>query len=362
MNLEPATCNLSLYLSLFRGRKVLVTGHTGFKGSWLSIWLHELGAEVHGVALDPPTNPSLFERAGVEGLVSDNRLDIRDWQALGECVGAIQPEIIFHLAAQPLVRESYRLARETYEINVMGSVHVFEAARNVSSVKALVHVATDKVYENDGRPEGYHETDPLGGYDPYSASKGSAEIAFQSWLRSYFYPANPVRAASGRAGNVIGGGDWAGDRIVPDIVRALEKGDPIAVRNPHATRPWEHVLEALSGYLTLGASLLKEEDKATGSWNFGPAAEGVHNVKTLVESMITSWGSGSWIKVGTEDNLHEAEVLTLNIDKARDVLGWTPAWDFKTTVQRTADWYRDFLNGQSALELCRRDIKAFMSK
>ncbi len=347
-------------LSIFKGKNVLITGHTGFKGSWLVQWMHELGATVSGIALDPVTSPNLFDAAGLGSLCQDHRLDLRNFEPVGKAMLAIQPDIVFHLAAQPLVRESYRLSRETFDINVMGSVNVFEAVRACPSVKALVHVGTDKVYENEEWDYGYRENDPLGGHDPYSASKAAAEIAFQSYLRSFFYPVGPVKAASGRAGNVIGGGDWAKDRIVPDAIRALIKGEPVPVRNPNSTRPWQHVLEALSGYVTLGALLLQGDDRALGSWNFGPRAESIHNVKDLIDAMLPVWGKGSWVHTGDPHAPHEAGALTLCIDKARQRIGWEPKWTFAETVHRTVNWYKGFHGGQSARDLCRDDIAAYM--
>ncbi|HMP90071.1 MAG TPA: CDP-glucose 4,6-dehydratase [Kiritimatiellia bacterium] len=351
---------MSPLYKIYSGQKILITGHTGFKGSWLVQWLHHLGAEVSGIALDPITDPNLFDAAELKELCRDYRVDLCDYATVQKVVLEVQPDIIFHLAAQPLVRESYRLSRETFNINVMGSVHVFEAARSCTSVQVLVHVGTDKVYENEEWDYGYRENDPLGGHDPYSASKAAAEIAFQSYLRSFFYPVGSIRAASGRAGNVIGGGDWAKDRIVPDAMKAVQSGKPIEVRNPASTRPWQHVLEALSGYVTLGGLLLQKDDRALGSWNFGPNAESIHSVKDLVEAVLPVWGSGSWVHTGDPDAPHEAGALTLCIDKARQRLGWAPKWDFRETIKRTVQWYRGFYDGKSPRELCKEDIAAYM--
>lgn len=346
--------------TIYSGKKVFITGHTGFKGSWLVQWLHAMGAEVSGFSLDPITTPNLFDAADLASICSDHRGDLREAQPILEMMKREQPDAVFHLAAQPLVRESYERSVETFDINVMGSVHVFEAVRAVASVKALVHVGTDKVYENEEWDYGYRENDPLGGHDPYSASKAAAEIAFQSYLRSFFIPSGRILAASGRAGNVIGGGDWAKDRIVPDSVKALSEGRPIGVRNPNSTRPWQHVLEALSGYLHLGARLLQGDTKAVGSWNFGPKAESIHTVGDLSDGLVAAWGSGSWEHTGDPNAPHEAGMLTLCIDKARQQLGWEPSWEFDTTLQRTADWYRGFREGKSARDLCRRDIDTYM--
>ena len=352
--------NYAEILSVYRGVRVLVTGHTGFKGSWLVIWLRELGAEVTGLALDPVTAPNLFTAGDVAKGIRDLRVDIRDHAALASAVKAAGPDAVFHLAAQPLVRESYTLSRETMDINFMGSVHVFEAVRATPSVRALVHVSTDKCYENREVPHGYREDDPLGGHDPYSASKAAAEIAFQSYSRSFFRVEGRPGAASGRAGNVIGGGDWARDRIVPDAMRSLARGESIPVRNPGATRPWQHVLEALSGYLTLGAHLLRGQALAQGSWNFGPAEGNVKTVRELVETVLPVWGSGAWHHLREEKPPHESSLLMLSCEKARRELGWTPRWDFPETICRTVTWYRDFGRGKAARDLCLRDVRDYM--
>ena len=339
---------------------MLVTGHTGFKGSWLVLWLRELGAQVAGIALDPPTSPSLFVAADAAKGIDDYRQDIRDAAGVARIFSEVQPEVVMHLAAQPLVRASYTQSRETFDINVMGTVHVLEAARDTASVRVLVHVGTDKVYENIETNRGYRETDPLGGHDPYSASKAAAEIAFQSYSRSFFTVAGRPRAASGRAGNVIGGGDWAKDRIVPDAMRALTEGRSIPVRNPGSTRPWQHVLEALSGYITLAADLWSGNQGAAGSWNFGPPDSNVKRVDQLVQALVDAWGSGRWDHTPEPGAVHEARLLTLSCEKAARELGWHPRWDFIETTRRVAAWYRDFHAGQTARDLCLRDIHAYM--
>lgn len=345
--------------SIYRGTRVLVTGHTGFKGSWLTLWLRDLGAQVTGLALDPLTEPNLFTEGRVADGVSDLRVDIRDPRALAEAVAAAAPDVVFHLAAQPLVRESYAQARETMNVNFMGTVHLFEAVRNAASVRSLVHVSTDKCYENREVPHGYREDDPLGGHDPYSASKAAAEIAFQSYSRSFFQVAGRPLAASGRAGNVIGGGDWSRDRIVPDAIRSLARGESVPVRNPGATRPWQHVLEALSGYLTLGAHLLHGETGVQGAWNFGPSADNVKTVRELVEAVLPVWGGGQWHHLREDKPPHEASLLMLSCEKARRELDWTPRWDFPETIRRTVAWYRDFKDGRPARDLCLRDIRDY---
>lgn len=357
------TAQLDLHQRLrpLNGARVLVTGHTGFKGSWLVIWLRELGADVTGIALEPPTTPSLFERGGVAEGIRDIRLDICDHAGLASAVRDAKPELVMHLAAQPLVRASYTLSRETFETNVMGTVNVLAAARDVASVRAFVHVGTDKVYENIETPRGYRESDALGGHDPYSASKAAAEIAFQSFSRSFFAPSGRPLAASGRAGNVIGGGDWALDRIVPDAVRALAEGRAIPVRNPASTRPWQHVLEALSGYLVLGADLLTGERRALGSWNFGPPDDNVKTVRDLVDRLLAAWGSGSWQHTPEPGAVHEAKLLTLSCEKAERELGWRPRWNFDETIARVAHWYRESGAGASPRALCLRDIRDYMA-
>lgn len=348
-------------LGIYKGRKVLVTGHTGFKGSWLVLWLRELGADASGMALDPPTAPSLFEKTHGAVGIRDFRQDIRDHEGVGRLMAELAPDIVFHLAAQPLVRASYSQARETFDINVMGTVNVMAAVRDTPSVRALVHVGTDKVYENKEVPHGYRETDPLGGHDPYSASKAAAEVAFQSFHRSFFKVQQRPLAASGRAGNVIGGGDWAQDRIVPDAIRALAERRSIPVRNPASTRPWQHVLEALSGYLTLGAALLGGNEQASGSWNFGPPDDNVKRVDDLVEALIKAWGAGTWSHTPEAGAVHEAKLLTLCCDKASNELAWRPRWNFDETTRRVALWYKGYYAGSDARELCLQDIRDYMN-
>lgn len=354
------TLTLAERLVSLKGRRVLVTGHTGFKGSWLLLWLRELGAQVAGIALDPPTSPSLFIAAHCADGITDYRQDIRDASAVARIFSEVKPQVVLHLAAQPLVRASYTQSRETFEINVMGTVNVLEAARDTESIRAFVHVGTDKVYENIEQLRGYRESDPLGGHDPYSASKAAAEIAFQSYQRSFFSVKGHPLAASGRAGNVIGGGDWAKDRIVPDAVRALSEGRPIPVRNPASTRPWQHVLEALSGYLTLAAELADGNTEATGSWNFGPPDDNVKRVDDLVRDLVAAWGAGTWEHTPEQGAVHEAKLLTLSCEKADRELSWKPRWDFHETTRRVADWYKAFVAGNDAAALCRRDIRAYM--
>jgi CDP-glucose 4,6-dehydratase len=353
----------------FRGRRVLLTGHTGFKGSWLAIWLHRLGAEVSGFSLPPPTEPSLFVEAGVEGLLRRHVVgDVRDGAALDAVLAGSAPEFVFHLAAQSLVRESYREPLATFEVNTLGTARLLDAVRRRAGPCVVVVVTSDKCYENREHVWGYRECDALGGHDPYSASKGAAELVVGAYLRSFFGAADAagqgIRVASVRAGNVIGGGDWAPDRIVPDAVRALRAGEPVAVRNPASVRPWQHVLEPLSGYLTLAARMSGAADPAlAGAWNFGPLPGQDASVAELIELFLREWGSGTWVRAGAAGGApaHEAEVLRLAVDKAVTRLGWRPRWGLERAVAVTARWYRDWADGGPAGDpgRCVRDIEAY---
>jgi len=350
--------NLHDVLAVYRGKRVLVTGHTGFKGAWLSEWLLQLGADVHGLSLHLPTEPSLFSQLGLADRMSDERLDIRDAPAVARRIAEVRPDYLFHLAAQPLVRLSYAKPLETLAVNIMGTTHVLEALRQLQHPVAAVMVTTDKCYENREWLHAYREEDAMGGHDPYSASKGAAEIVIACYRRSYFSaPDSMVRIASARAGNVIGGGDWALDRIVPDAIRALQNGTPIEVRMPHATRPWQHVLEPLSGYLTLGARLMKDPPFARkdGAFNFGPSLASNRPVRELVESILKLW-PGEWLDRSDPGALHEASLLNLATDKAFHLLRWSPNWDFDTTIQKTVEWYREVHHGTSPLDLTRQQI------
>lgn len=346
-----------MFSDTYSGKVVLVTGHTGFKGAWLSLWLQRIDANVVGYALQPPTVPSLFVASGLARSIEHLEGDVRDTKRLSDVIRRRQPEIIFHLAAAPLVRESYVNPAETFDVNVMGTVSLLDAVRKNRHACSLVIVSTDKCYKNQGWEYGYRESDPLGGHDPYSASKAAMEMAVASYRQSFFPPArvttHGVRLASARAGNVIGGGDWSKDRIVPDAVRALSQGEPLEVRNPASVRPWQHVLEPLSGYLWLGAKLsAKGGEKFASSWNFGPLPTVTHTVGELAEALINSWNEGSWHAAHEENAPHEAELLKLSIDKANLHLKWEPVWDFATTVSRTMAWYQKFL----AHPNCEQDI------
>ncbi len=330
-----------MFAETFRNKTVWLSGHTGFKGAWLAHWLLELGADVHGFALEPATEPALFNQLGLATRLRHQIADLRDAAAVAKSIRAAQPDFVFHLAAQPLVRLSYEQPVDTYEINVMGTIHVMEALRGLKKPCAAVLITTDKCYENREWLYGYREEDPLGGYDPYSSSKAAAEIAIAAWRRSFFKN-HPVKIASARAGNVIGGGDWATDRIVPDCVRALDKKKLIAVRNPNSTRPWQHVLEPLSGYLWLAARLTQasaSNPQLASAFNFGPAHEAVRTVGELVEEVLKHW-PGRWEDKSDANAVHEARLLQLATDKAGALLGWSPVWGFPAAVESTIQWYR----------------------
>jgi len=351
--------------SVYNGKKVLVTGHTGFKGAWLCEWLLSLGAEVHGFALPPPTKPSLFNQLRMAKRIKSHTIgDVRDLASVTGAMRRVRPDFVFHLAAQPLVRLSYEKPVETFDTNVMGTVHVLEAARQTfcrgraAKQCSIVCITTDKCYENKETARPYKENDPMGGYDPYSCSKGCDEFLISSYRRSFFgSPDSPVWVASARAGNVIGGGDWALDRIVPDCMRALARGETIPVRNKVSTRPWQHVLEPLSGYLTLGAALASRtrfDDYASG-FNFGPDPRANRTVKDLVTEIL-KWDNGKWEDKSDPNAVHEAGLLNLDIRKAKRVLGWTPRWGFERTVEETVKWYASVRGGESPTAATQRQI------
>jgi len=333
------------FADIYKGKRVLLTGHTGFKGSWMAEWLLSLGAEVTGFALPPPTTPSLFDQLGLAGRLRHIEGDIRDLTAVRAAVLEACPDFVFHLAAQPLVRLSYEQPVETYATNIMGTVNVLEAVRLAGRPCTIVAITTDKCYENREWVNSYREEDAMGGYDPYSSSKGAAELVIASYRRSYFSaPDSPVKLASARAGNVIGGGDWALDRIVPDCIRAIQRGETIPVRNKVATRPWQHVLEPLSGYLWLGACLANPQLSAfnsqlTSAFNFGPALASNRTVAELVKEILKHW-PGEWADKSDPKAVHEAKLLNLATDKAHHFLSWAPAWPFAQTIEHTVGWYR----------------------
>lgn len=341
----------------FEGKRVWLSGHTGFKGSWLSEWLLDLGAIVHGYALAPDTTPALFEQLGLAGRLEHEVADIRDVEAVRRSIDSFRPDFVIHMAAQPLVRRSYSIPVETYETNVMGTINVLEALRGVESSCSAVIVTTDKCYENHESGRAYEEHDPLGGHDPYSSSKAMAEIATSAYRNSFFQN-GPVRVASARAGNVIGGGDWAEDRIVPDAMRALDRGDNILVRNPKAVRPWQHVLEPLSGYLTLAASLAQDSSLAT-AFNFGPGSDSNRTVEDLVKEILKNRG-GSWADAKDLAPLHEATLLNLSIETAARLLDWKPKWRFEETIAKTVIWYAQVHDGTvSPLEITQSQIAEY---
>ncbi len=354
-----------MFSNAYAGKRVFVTGHTGFKGSWLCLWLQRLGAQVTGYALPQVTDPSLFDSAGIAGGMRHIEGDVRDAALLEKALAEAAPDFIFHLAAQPLVLDSYAAPGETFAINVTGSINLMEAIRRTGTRAAVVMVTTDKVYLNREWEHGYREDDPLGGHDPYSASKAAMEIAVSSWRNSFFMPARAdehgVRLASARAGNVIGGGDWSGNRLVPDLVRALPRNMQAELRNPRSLRPWQHALEPLGGYLLLGAKLAAPGGEAYAeAWNFGPLPTDVRNVGELAGALLERWGREGWKDVSDRAAPHEAGLLRLSIDKAVSRLGWRPVWDFAETVARTADWYADLTAGKATTRVaCERDLDAY---
>jgi CDP-glucose 4,6-dehydratase len=348
----------ALFSRAFRGRKVFVTGHTGFKGSWLTLWLRALGADVTGYALAPAGDHDLFNALGLAGEIGHVVGDVRDLPALRRALAGSGAEVVFHLAAQPLVRESYRRPKETFDVNVGGTVNVLEAVREHRPARAFVNVTSDKCYDNREWVWGYREGDALGGADPYSASKGCAELVFAAYRKSFF--ADGPGLASARAGNVIGGGDWAADRIVPDCVRALLAGRPVELRRPDAVRPWQHVLEPLAGYLLLAARLLEDPARYGGAWNFGPAAADCRPVRDVAEAMVRLWRGGSWRVAAGAAGPPEAGVLRLCCDKAVAQLGWSPVWDFGAAVAHVVAWYREYAaRPAAARELCLAQLGAF---
>lgn len=353
-----------LFSDVYRDRRVLVTGHTGFKGAWLAHWLIRLGAKVGGYSLPPPTDPSLFGALGWKGRLDHQLGDVRDVVAVTKRIGEFRPKVVFHLAAQSLVRRSHAEPAETFATNVLGTVHVLEAVRRYGGPCVVIVVTSDKCYEENADLSPRKEGDPLGGHDPYSASKACAEIVAATYTRSFFNGPRQLALATARAGNVIGGGDWAEDRIVPDCIRALSANRPIPVRRPDAVRPWQHVLEPLSGYLWLGARLWQSvttgAPRVSSAFNFGPGPDSHRPVRALVEEMLRNW-PGRWESVDVAGDVHENDCLRLSIDRAARELGWRPVWDFPTAVARTVSWYRGFLGeGRSlAPQLVETDLDAF---
>ena len=339
-----------LFGDVYRNRRVLVTGHTGFKGSWLAFWLNQLGAKVAGISLDPRTKPNHWGLLEFE--CEDCRLDIRQAEKVNKVVASFQPEIVFHLAAQPLVRSSYRDPLDTWSSNVMGTANLLDVCRRVKSVKAIVVVTTDKVYSNQEWPWGYRENDRLGGHDPYSASKAACELLVDSYRNAFFSREGALSLASARAGNVVGGGDWSEDRLIPDLVKSIGQGKPLVIRSPKATRPWQHVLECLSGYLLLGQKLFQHGDGYGQSWNFGPPLEGNRSVEEILTLLQAEWPDLKWRQT-SEEQPHEATLLYLDCAKARAGLGWQPVWGLEQALKYTADWYRQHQEQNVVLTECQ---------
>ena len=347
------------------GKKVFMTGHTGFKGSWLCLWLQKLGAEVTGYALQPPTNPSLFNVARVAHGMKSFVGDIRDGEALSSAMLSAAPDVVIHMAAQPLVRYSYVEPVETYSTNVMGTVHLLEAVRKTPSVRAVVNITSDKCYENKEWAWGYRENEAMGGYDPYSSSKGCAELITSAYRNSFFnlakYNEHHVALASARAGNVIGGGDWADDRLIPDILLAISDGRPVVIRSPHAIRPWQHVLEPLSGYLQLAQKLYEEGTTFSEGWNFGPNDEDAKPVQWIVEQLTEQWGDNASWELDNTDHAHEAHYLKLDCSKAKIQLDWQPRWNLARTLEMIVIWQRAYLAQQDMRKISLEQIKEFMN-
>jgi len=347
----------------WKGKKVFLTGHTGFKGSWLSLWLASMGSKVTGYALAPNTTPNLFDVLAIDSLIEKSHIaDIRDLVALQKAMSVAKPDVVIHMAAQPLVRYSYANPVETYATNVMGTVHVLEGTRALDSVRATVVVTTDKCYENKEWVWGYRENESMGGYDPYSNSKGCAELVTSAYRQSYFSSPNSInKVASARAGNVIGGGDWSEDRLIPDAIKAFEANMPLMIRNPLATRPWQHVLEPLSGYLILAQALYEKGSSFASGWNFGPRDEDNRAVQEVVDLLISGWGdSACWEKEGSEQP-HEANLLKLDCSKARIQLGWISKWDLGTATKKIVQWHKAFQAKENMQEVSLAQINHYMS-
>lgn len=352
-----------MYNNIYRNKKVFITGHTGFKGSWLSIWLQTLGAKVCGYSLKPNTNPSMYRELDIENKIEKSIIgNILDYEKLEDSINDFQPEIIFHLAAQPIVRLSYKEPKLTYETNVIGTLNVLEVARKCKSVKAFVNVTTDKCYENKEIARGYKEDEPMGGYDMYSSSKGCVEIMSSSYRRSFLQEEDSMSMATARAGNVIGGGDWAEDRLIPDCIRYINQNKAIEIRNPIAVRPWQHVLEPLSGYLLLGQKLLETGKDYAEGFNFGPNEESVLKVSEVAQKIIDNYNKGEVI-VHKKDNLHEANLLMLNIEKSKTVLNWTPTYTANEAIKETVEWYKHFYAKDTDMyQYTIQQIKNYSSK
>jgi CDP-glucose 4,6-dehydratase len=352
--------------SFWKGKKVFVTGHTGFKGSWLCLLLNHFGADVSGYALEPPTNPNLFEEARIAELVTSFIGDIRDFDNLINVIQKVKPEIVIHFAAQSLVRESYKHPVETYAVNVMGTVNLFEAIRYTPGIKAVVNVTTDKCYENQNWHWGYRENEPMGGYDPYSNSKGCSELVTSAFRSSFFnqkdFSKHGVALASARAGNVIGGGDWAEDRLIPDIIRAIIRDEKVKIRSPYAIRPWQHVLEPLTGYLMLATKLLTDGPVYAQGWNFGPDDNDAKNVEWITKRMCNLWGNGATYEIDTNLHPHEANYLKLDCSKSKAELKWFPQWNIEIALESIVEWNRYYHEKANMQEICWQQIKKYFGK
>ncbi len=347
----------------WKDKKVFITGHTGFKGSWLCIWLNALGAKVYGYALRPPTVPSLFELAGVSELAQSVIADVRDLCSLQDALTLFSPEIVIHMAAQPIVRDSYERPVETYEINVMGTIHLLEAVRNCAGIRAVINVTTDKCYENREWVWPYRENEPMGGYDPYSNSKACSELVTSAYRSSFFnptkYATHGVAVASARAGNVIGGGDWAPDRLIPDCIRALLKGEKVLIRNPYAIRPWQHVLEPLGGYLQLAQKLCEEGIPYAEAWNFGPPEDDARPVEWLVQRLCEKWGGNAGYTIDQGEHPHEAHYLKLDCAKAAALLGWRPRWSLEAAIDRVIEWTKVYREEGDMRAICVKQVEEY---
>lgn len=345
--------------SFWKGKRVFVTGHTGFKGSWLSLWLQEMGAIVKGFALEPNTQPNLFTEAKVSQNMESEIGDITNLEHIVSSMTTFNPDILIHMAAQPLVRLSYIEPVQTYATNVMGTVNVLEAARKCANLKAIVSVTTDKCYENKEWAWGYRENEPMGGHDPYSSSKGCAELVTAAYRKSFFNENHSAYLASARAGNVIGGGDWSDDRLIPDILKAFEQEKPVVIRNPLSTRPWQHVLEPLSGYLVLAEHLYEEGNAYAEGWNFGPKDEDCKPVNWILDKMVAKWGQGASWELDKNNNPHEAGYLKLDCSKAAVQLNWYPKWNLEDTLESIINWHQNFLSGKNSQEQCLLEITKY---
>lgn len=340
-------------------KRVLITGHTGFKGSWLSMTLKLFGADLYGYALKPPTNPSLFEDCKLKKIFTKSLIsDIRDFKRLKEYIKTVKPDIVIHMAAQPLVRDSYTIPKDTYEINVIGTVNLLESIRLYPTVKVILNVTTDKVYENKETKTGYKETDPLGGYDPYSSSKACSELVTSAYNRSFFTEKGIITATA-RAGNVIGGGDWAKDRLIPDVLRSILKNEKVLIRNPYSIRPWQHVLESLSGYITLIEKMYNEGIDYSGAWNFGPDEKDLHTVEWIVKKLLNKIKPNKGYEISKGKHPHEAKLLVLNPTKSKQKLGWEQKWDLDYSLEKIAEWFYEYRKNRNTTKICHKQIEEY---